>query len=161
MTITHYTYFLTIFCSARVCVTYFQEKLLLVFQFTRYYSLLPQNLYCGICFFQFLIQILCFEFRYINDKKLAFEFVIHFQCYFLSVTIRLLNQFCKFADDGTLEDIEQADVFLVFVLILSFFTTFHLFPHLFSVISISITACWFLTPFLRHWFSFSRTIIFS
>ena len=67
-----------------------------------------------------------------------------------SVTIRLLNQFCKFTGNGTLEGIKQADVSSVFVLILSFFTIFHSFSHLSPVISISITACWFLTLSLRH-----------
>ena len=41
------------------------------------------------------------------------------------------------------------------------FTIFHSSTHLSFLISISITACWFLISSLRHWFYFSSILILS
>ena len=80
--------------------------------------------------------------------------------WFTSVTIRLSNRFCKFTGEGFFGDNELGDaIFLLFLDLV--FTIFHSSVHLSFVISISITACWFLISFLRHWFSFSSILILS
>ena len=80
--------------------------------------------------------------------------------WFTSVTIRLSNRFYKFIGEGFLGDTEVGDAMFVLLFDLAF-TVFHPSVHLSFVISISITAYWFLISFLRHWFSFSSILIFS
>ena len=79
--------------------------------------------------------------------------------WFTSVTIRLSNRFYKFIGEGFLGDTEVGDAMFVLLFDLAF-TVFHPSVHLSFVISISITAYWFLISFLRHWFSFSSILIF-
>ena len=72
--------------------------------------------------------------------------------WFTSVTIRLSNRFCKFTAERFFGDTQLGDAMFVLFLDLVF-TVSHSSAHLSFVISISITACWFLISFLRHWFS--------
>ena len=120
--------------------------------------------YCK-CSMNYLFLLLIRRFVFVISQRLWWLVGVWscgswFSIWFTSVTIRLSNQFFKFIGEGFFCDTELGDA--TFVLFLDLvFTVFRWPVHLSFVISISITACWFLISLIRHWFSFSSILILS